>query len=957
MALDFKAIERRWQSKWEETRIFEADVDIKKPKYFITYPYPYMNGYLHIGHAFTLLRCEILARYKRMRGFNVLFPFAFHCTGTPIVAAAARIKENEKEQIEILRDMGITEQEIPKFKDPIYWTEYFPKSAEEDLRKLGISVDWRRKFLTTYLNPYYDKFIEWQFRKLKAKNLVALGRHPVVWCNKCNSPVGDHDRLVGEGEVPVEFVLLKFKIANFYLVAATLRPETVFGQTNLWVNPDVEYVKIKVDNENWIVSNECSNKLAMQGYAVKVIDKIFGKELVGKYGFAPGIEKELIILPSELCDPKVGTGIVTSVPSDAPDDWIALLSLQRDEEKCKKQGLDYKLVKSIEPIRIIETPGFGNLPAAKICEQLNITSLEERKKLLKAKETIYKASFYSGIMKENCGKYSGMRVETAKELVKQELIAKGSANIMYELSGKVVCRCLTPSAVKIVEDQWFIKYGDKAWKSRVRKALDKLRVYPEHANKQFSFVVDWLEDWACARELGLGTRLPWDKKWIIESLSDSTIYMAYYTISKYLDYENVIKPDKLNDEFFEFVFLGVGDSQKLASKLGITNDKLKEIREEFEYWYPFDCRISGKDLIHNHLTFCLFTHVAIFPERYWPKSFGINGWILVDGAKMSKSAGNFYTLRQVLKKYCADIIRFTLGYGGEGLEDPNWSTTLASIVGKKLEQLYEFAISYYGKGRDEWYDIDTWFESILNRIVKDTVSSMEELNLKTALAKSYFDLQASLRWYLRRSNNVGNSELMKKFIETELKLLTPFIPHLCEEIWNKLGFKNFISTEAYPTYEESKINITAERSEKLLKSVIEDIAEILKVLRMKPKNIFIYTAPGWMYKVYEEVITKQKAIDFSGIVKKAITELSAPKAESPNYVKKLLEWLKRLNKEELEEAKVLVDEYKYLSGAVLFISKEFNCNVKLISCDEKEIYDPKGRAKHSEPFRPAIYIE
>ncbi|MEW6070933.1 MAG: class I tRNA ligase family protein, partial [Candidatus Thermoplasmatota archaeon] len=359
---------------------------------------------------------------------------------------------------------------------------------------------------------------------------------------------------------------------------------------------------------------------------------------------------------------------------------------------------------------------------------------------------------------ENCGKYAGVTVERAKELVKQELIAKGSATTMYELSGEVICRCLTPSSVKVVEDQWFIKYGDKAWKSEAQKVLDKLVVYPEHVKKQFGFVIDWFDDWACTRELGLGTGLPWDKKWIIESLSDSTVYMAYYTISKYLDYEKVIKHDKLSDEFFEFVFLGVGDPKKLSSKLDLSKEKLEEIRKEFEYWYPFDCRISGKDLVQNHLTFCLFNHVAIFPPQYWPKSFGINGWILVDGAKMSKSAGNFYTLREVLEKYSADIIRFSLGYSGEGIEDPNWSTTFVSTASKKLEQLYEFAVSCYGKGRSEWYNIDTWLESILNKTVKDAMSSMEELNFKTALSKSFFDIQNNLRWYLRRCDNLGNKE-------------------------------------------------------------------------------------------------------------------------------------------------------------------------------------------------------
>lgn len=94
--MDFKAIEAKWQKRYEEAKAFEPSVEPGVPKYFINFPYPYMNGYFHIGRAFSGMRAEVFARYKLMQGYNVLFPFAFHCTGTPIVAAAERIAEGEK---------------------------------------------------------------------------------------------------------------------------------------------------------------------------------------------------------------------------------------------------------------------------------------------------------------------------------------------------------------------------------------------------------------------------------------------------------------------------------------------------------------------------------------------------------------------------------------------------------------------------------------------------------------------------------------------------------------------------------------------------------------------------------------------------------------------------------------------------------------------------------------------
>ena len=174
MALDFHKIARKWQRKWKTQRVFEVDADGGKPKFFLTTPYPYVNGLLHIGHTYTYMRVEAFARYKRMRGFNVLFPFAFHATGSPIDTAAKRVAENEEKQIQTLKLMGFTDEQIPAFKDPLHWIKTFSRETEKDLHEYGLSIDWRRSFITTDLNPRYDKFIKWQFNTLKKKGLVLL---------------------------------------------------------------------------------------------------------------------------------------------------------------------------------------------------------------------------------------------------------------------------------------------------------------------------------------------------------------------------------------------------------------------------------------------------------------------------------------------------------------------------------------------------------------------------------------------------------------------------------------------------------------------------------------------------------------------------------------------------------------------------------------------------------------
>ena len=209
--MNTKEREEKWQRRWSDEKLFEVNPKPTDKKFFVNFPYPYMNGYLHLGHGFTLMRAEMAARYRRMRGDNTLFPFAFHCTGTPIVAAAERVKLREESQMRALEQMGISGDLAESLENPKTWTEHFPEHAKNDLQNLGVAVDWRRSFITTDMNPAYDAFIKWQFNKLKSRDFLRKGKFPVVWCSEKNTVVGDHDRVEGEGETPQEFTLLKFR--------------------------------------------------------------------------------------------------------------------------------------------------------------------------------------------------------------------------------------------------------------------------------------------------------------------------------------------------------------------------------------------------------------------------------------------------------------------------------------------------------------------------------------------------------------------------------------------------------------------------------------------------------------------------------------------------------------------------------------------------------------------------
>jgi len=961
---DHRSIEEKWQRRWDEVHAFEADPDPALEPYFVNFPYPYMNGYLHLGHTFSLLQLEFAARYHRLLGMNVLWPFAFHCTGTPIVAAAKRVADGEKTQISMLRDMGVPEEHIAKMGDPVYWTQYFPKVTKEFVSALGASIDWRRSFITTQLNPYYDNFVRWQFDRLYEQGLVVKGVHPVIWCPKDNSPVGDHARIEGEGETPQEFTLLKFPVegSDNIIVAATLRPETVYGQTNLWVDPDVEYRIARVDDEQWIASREAFEKIIYQSHEIETKGFVMGEELVGKRVVAPGIGREIPILPSGFCDPAVGTGIVTSVPSDAPDDWMGLHDLQNDPSEIDRWGLDPEEIAGIEPIPIIDTEGWGPLPAVEICEKMGIKDQYDRKNLKKAKEEIYKTGFYTGRMIEGVGKYGGMKVEEAKDRVKEDLIASGDATVMYEPSGRIVCRCLTPSVVKVVSDQWFIAYGDEDWKAKTHSALDGMEIYPNVVRKQFDYVIDWLMDWACTREFGLGTTLPWDEQWVIESLSDSTVYMAFYTLNKHLGHMGIVAPERIDPDFFAYCFEGKGDVEELAKRYGCEADQLDEARAEFDYWYPFADRGSGKDLVQNHLTFSLFNHVALFPRDKWPRAFSVNGWLRVEGTKMSKSLGNFLVLTDALETHGADVTRFTLALGGEGIDDPNWDPETAFSAPRRFQAWLDFVKENKGKGRQGWLAIDDWFEAVMNRTLAITRDNFENFRFRSGIKVGYFDFQAHLRWYNRRCRGEPNRELMDRALVLQTQILSPVVPHMAEEAWEILGKQGMVSESILPEAQPADERASrAMAGEQLLISTLEDIREILRITDIKPKVIRLYTTSRWKRALHGIAVglNAKEELDMGILMKVAMSDpdIQPHSKAVPPFAQQLIKEIPRTGPDMIDRIGALPDEDVFLEENRLFLEEQTGASMVIVTADAPDLVDPVNKARQAVPGRVAIYVE
>ena len=956
-----KQIEQKWQQRWEAARIFEADPDPNREKKMVTFPFPYMNGPLHVGHTFTASRVDAYARFKRMQGYNVLWPWSWHWTGQPLLGASQRVARGDETYIKVLREVdGVPEAELKKFVDPFYMAQYYTNEGRAAVKSVGFSVDWRREFTTVM--PTFQKFVEWQYKNLKEKGYVTRGTHPVVWCPKDQSPTGDHDRQSGEGVTPEEYTLIKYKLdEKTFLPAATFRPETIYGITNMWINPDATYVEALVNGENWIISQEAADKLKEQERKIEVIRSFKGKELIGKTFENPITKLKFPILPGWFVDPKTATGVVYSVPAHAPYDYLALRDLQQKPEVLTQFGIDPASVQAIKPVSIISVEGFGDFPAVEIVEKMGIKDQNDPK-ADEATNELYKKEFHSGKLKANCGPYAGKTIREAKDTLIADFRKAGVADRMYDLSDPVVCRCMTQCVVKILSDQWFLNYSEPKWKELAHQVICQLTIYPDSAKPWFNTVIDWLREWACARTTGFGTPLPWGKGWIIETLSDSTVYMAFYTVNKHIKQHN-IKPEMLTPEVFDYVFFGKGNVTELASAGGINVEVLESMRSEFLYWYPFDLRNSAKELVPNHLSFCIFHHAALFPPEHWPKAIGVNGMLMVEGQGMHKSKGNFITMKGAVEKYGADATRCGLLLGAEGMDDPDWRADNVTDLKSKLEALMGFASNIIITAKkDDNTALERWLQTRLQKRIKDVTAALDELKTRTALQTALFETWNDIRWYIQRKGNT-DAKGLGDAVKDWLKLLTPFAPFTCEELWSQTGEEGFISVAKWPVYDPAKLDVAAEEQENLVIDVMGDTNNILKAMKIAPKRVVYYTAAEWKWQVYLKIV--EKTVAGEAKINELMKEFASEAALKPHMkdiapmVPKVIKALTKVSGERKSNmTKIrMVDEKTILKDAAAFYKERFNAEIAVYSESDPARFDPKGRAAMAMPYQPAIYIE
>ncbi|MBI5227072.1 leucine--tRNA ligase [Candidatus Micrarchaeota archaeon] len=933
---NFAEIEKKWSERWSAEKVFESNPE-EREKRFLTPAFPYPNSPQHIGHARTYTTTDIYARYLRLKGYNVLFPMAFHVTGTPILAMARRIGEGDKEVYEIFDKIyGIPPEKTKTLSDPKTLVMHFSKEIEVGMKEMGFSIDWRRKFYS--FDPIFNRFIQWQFLKLKQLGLLVQGEHPIAWCPKDNQAVGGHDTKGDADPELKDFIWIKFHLkgSDLILMTGTTRPDALLGQSNLWVDPHGKYKIVQVKKEKWVVGEGAVEKVYDQcDPNAKVIGEISPKELIGKWVSGPIVDYELYTLPADFIDSSVGSGLVYSALED-PVDLYELRKLQSAPDRVKEYSLDQNIVAKLKPIPIINIEGMGQDLGDSIGKEFGITSADQKEKLEEAKGELNRRVFRKGVMNKSCGKYSGMTVPKCQEAIKVDLLKSRDAVMFWELNNKpIYCRCGTHLIVKLLGNQWFIDYSNESWKVKAKECLSQMNIIPEKTRAEYLATIDWLKQKACARSQGLGTRFPFDEKLVIEALSDSTIYMAFYTISHLLHGR---KHEQLDEQFFDYVLLGKGTPP----------DKQAEgMRASFLYWYPLDSRHSGADLIRNHLPFFILNHVAIFEKKLWPKQIVTNGFVLMDGKKMSKSMGNILPLRKAIAEYGADVIRFSVVAGAEISSDTDFNRTVAEGVRSRLaliSKLIEESSKTKKpakKGQKTHSRIDLWLLSRLNRKISKAHDLYEELAIRELALELFYDVVSDLQWYSKRSAGKVN---LHDFFHKWIVLISPFMPHIAEEYWEQIGGKPFVSLAKIPDADEKAIDDLVEHGEELIKTVHADIEKISGIIGKKPQKVTLCIANEQKRQLVE--IAKEKK-SFEGLMKEAAAQKMDMKMVS-TVAKNIMKNVHSIQKPLPEQ-----DELETLEDAVKFLESEFSCKVEVLP----EAKSKHEKAKNAMPDKPAIIIE
>ncbi len=760
---DPKDVEEKIYDTWLKNGYFTPQMDKKKEPFTIVIPPPNVTGHLHMGHALDETLQDILMRYKRMQGFCALW-----VPGTDHAGIATQIKVEEV----LRKEEGLTRHDLgrEKFLERVWdFKEKHGNYIMDQIKKLGSSCDFSRERFT--MDEGCSKAVKEVFVNLYEKGLIYRGNKIINWCPHCITALSDAE--VEHEDQAGAFWHIKYPVkdSDEFVIVATTRPETMFGDTAVAVHPDDERYT----------------------------------HLVGKTLILPLVNREIPVIADDYVDKEFGTGCVKITPSHDPNDF--------------EVGLRHNL----EQIRVMNDDATLN---------------------------------------QYAGKYEGMDRYEARKAVVADLEAEGLLLKTEPHSHNVgICyRCGT-TVEPITSRQWFVKMEPLAKKAIEVVEKRELEFVPDRFSKIYMNWMENVHDWCISRQLWWGHQIP---AYYCDACGEMVVSKEkVHTCPKCggkMRQEEDVLDTWFSSALWPFSTLGWPEKTK-----------------EMDYFFPTSVLVTGYDIIFFWVARMIFSsleHTGKIPFRH----VFIHGLVRdSQGRKMSKSLGNGIDPLEIIDKYGADALRFTLANGNSPGNDMRFYI-------ERVEAARNYANKIWNASRFVLMNLeidkielpaqlemeDKWILSKYNTLVKEVTENLDRFELGVALAKLYdFSWDLFCDWYIEmvkprlyeKGENAKTAQNVLAYVLSGfLKMIHPFMPFITEEIFQSLPVdEESIMVSKWPEFDEKLCFEAEEKAAGMLISAITGVRNIraeMNVPMSKKAQMFIKTKEKDAFEKSEAIFLK-----------------------------------------------------------------------------------------------------
>ncbi len=737
--------EQKWYEYWEKQGYFKPLKDDNKSRYSIVIPPPNVTGVLHIGHALNGTLQDIMVRYKRMKGFNVLWvPGTDH-------AGIATQNMVEKE----LAKEGIRKENLGReaFVERVWeWKKQYGDRIINQMKRLGLSCDWSRLRFT--MDEQLSKAVRKVFVSLYKEGLIYKDKYIINWCPRCHTALSDLEVEHKDENGKLYHIEYPFEDSKGGVVVATTRPETMFGDTAVAVNPNDERYK----------------------------------DIVGKNVILPIKNKVIPIIADEYVDSSFGTGVVKITPAHDPNDFevgkrhdLALVVAIDDNGKMTKEAMHYEGMDRFE------------------CRIKLVNELE------------------------------------AKGFMKDVTLHKHAVGHCY--------RCKT-TIEPYVSEQWFVKTKELAKAAIEAVETEKTKFIPKNWEKTYFEWMNNIKDWCISRQLWWGHRIP------VYKCEECGKYTVSEDEPKFCEH---CKSNRLTQE------TDVLDTWFSSALWPMSTLGWPENTEDLQRFYPTSLLVTGFDIIFFWVARMMMMGLHFMKDVPFRDVY-IHALVRDQyGQKMSKTKGNVIDPLEVVDKYGADSMRFTLAILAAQGRDIKLSEDRIEGYKKfmnKIWNAYRF-IEINTKGIElkekpkQFSAASRWIKSRFAKTVKETQRALEEYKYNEAASAIYqFIWHEFCDYYIEMSKIHMEDEYsyaikytLLDIFEKIMRLLHPFTPFITEELWQKLPNKkgDSIMTADYPEFKSGDVSEEIELSMEMIIDIIKSIRNLRSENNIPPsKKIKVY---------------------------------------------------------------------------------------------------------------------